>query len=130
MPNNILFFKKKILYQLKTSIEERNEIEKMLQDQSLLTQTEINTQHILHSRLCKYIDNLENALLRIENGTFGICEELGDIINYDRLSEVPHSQYSYKYKKDVYKGEVKINEDDKNRDQILDFDDNSTDYEG
>ena len=128
MPNNILFFKKKILNQLKTSIEERNEIEKMLQDPSLLTQTEINTQHILHSRLCKYIDNLENALLRIENGTFGICEELGDIINYDRLSEVPHSQYSYKYKKDIYSDDIP-DENDKNNNQILDFDDNTTDYE-
>ena len=116
--------------QLKASIEERDEIEKMLQDTSALTQSEINTQHILHSRLCKYIDNLENALLRIKNGTFGICEELGDIISYDRLSEVPHSQYSYKYKKDIYSSDVNIDENDKNKDQILDFDDNSSDYEG
>lgn len=39
----------------------------------------------------KYIDNLENALKRIELGTYGICRKCGDLISKRRLEVVSHA---------------------------------------
>ena len=49
----------------------------------------------LAARLEKYIKNLEAALIRIENKTYGICRETGDLISKDRLRSVPHATLSY-----------------------------------
>lgn len=47
------------------------------------------------ARLCerqrKFIVNLQNALLRIENGTYGICRKTGKLIPKERLRAVPHA---------------------------------------
>ena len=42
----------------------------------------------------KYIANLEKAMLRIENGTYGICRETGNLISKERLRVVPHATLS------------------------------------
>ncbi len=47
------------------------------------------------ARLQKYIQNLEAALVRIENKTFGICRETGLLIPKERLRAVPHATLSY-----------------------------------
>jgi len=39
----------------------------------------------------KFINNLENALIRIKNGTYGICSDTGKLIPKDRLRAVPHT---------------------------------------
>lgn len=49
----------------------------------------------LASRLEKYIKNLEAALIRIENKTYGICRETGKLIPKERLKVVPHATLSY-----------------------------------
>ena len=49
----------------------------------------------LAGRLEKYIKNLEAALVRIENKTYGICRETGELIPKDRLMSVPHATLSY-----------------------------------
>ncbi|NLJ81849.1 MAG: TraR/DksA family transcriptional regulator [Bacteroidales bacterium] len=49
----------------------------------------------LASRLEKYIKNLEAALIRIENKTYGICRETGKLIPKERLRVVPHATLSY-----------------------------------
>jgi len=49
----------------------------------------------LAARLEKYIKNLEAALIRIENKTYGICRETGELIPKDRLRSVPHATLSY-----------------------------------
>lgn len=41
------------------------------------------------SRQRKYINNLENALLRIKNKSYGICEVSGELIDKRRLIAVP-----------------------------------------
>lgn len=41
------------------------------------------------SRQRKYIDQLENALLRIGNKTYGICSVTGELIDKRRLLAVP-----------------------------------------
>lgn len=45
-------------------------------------------------RLQKYIEHLNNALIRIENKTYGICSATGELIAKERLRAVPHSTLS------------------------------------
>jgi len=52
----------------------------------------------LASRQQKFINNLENALLRIENKTYGICRATGKLIAKDRLKSVPHATLSIEAK--------------------------------
>jgi RNA polymerase-binding transcription factor DksA len=46
----------------------------------------------------KFATNLENALMRIKNGTYGICIESGKLISKERLRLVPHTQHSIEAK--------------------------------
>lgn len=46
-------------------------------------------------RLEKYIENLEAALVRIENKTYGVCRATGELIPKERLRIVPHATLSY-----------------------------------
>ena len=52
----------------------------------------------LASRQQKFINNLENALLRIENKTYGICRVTGKLISKERLKSVPHATLSIEAK--------------------------------
>tara|TARA_B110000263_G_C15305606_1_gene510210 strand:- start:1823 stop:2266 length:444 start_codon:yes stop_codon:yes gene_type:complete len=45
----------------------------------------------LAGRQQKFISNLENALIRIKNGTYGICKDTGKLIDKNRLKAVPHA---------------------------------------
>ena len=53
----------------------------------------------LAARQQKFIANLENALIRIENGTYGICRVTGKLIPADRLRSVPHATLSIEAKR-------------------------------
>ena len=55
----------------------------------------------LAQRLMKFIQNLQAALIRIENKTYGVCRETGKLIPKERLRAVPHATLSI---------EAKINE--------------------
>lgn len=57
----------------------------------------------LAARQQKFITNLENALVRIENKTYGICKVTGKLINKARLRAVPHTTQSMEAKKNQYK---------------------------
>lgn len=46
----------------------------------------------------KFAKNLENALMRIKNGTYGVCIESGKLISKERLRLVPHTQHSIEAK--------------------------------
>ncbi len=48
----------------------------------------------LAARQQKFINNLENALIRIENKTYGICRVTGKLISKERLRSVPHATLS------------------------------------
>ena len=52
----------------------------------------------LANRKDKFIKNLELALIRIENKTYGICRATGKLINKDRLKLVPHATLSIEAK--------------------------------
>ncbi len=46
---------------------------------------------ILMARQAKFIDKLEKALIRIENGSYGVCRVTGELIPKERLRIVPHA---------------------------------------
>lgn len=48
----------------------------------------------LAARQQKFITNLQNALIRIKNGTYGICSQSGKLISKERLRAVPHTTMS------------------------------------
>ena len=52
----------------------------------------------LAQRQYKFIQNLEAALVRIENKTYGICRETGELIPKERLRLVPHATLTVKAK--------------------------------
>ncbi len=47
----------------------------------------------------KFIQALKNALIRIENKTYGICRETGKLIQKQRLMLVPHATLSIEAKR-------------------------------
>ena len=53
----------------------------------------------LAARQEKFIKNLENALIRINNKSYGVCRVTGKLINKDRLRLVPHATLSIEAKK-------------------------------
>ena len=53
----------------------------------------------LAERQAKFIRNLNNALIRIENKTYGICRQTGKLISKERLRLVPHATLSIEAKK-------------------------------
>lgn len=50
------------------------------------------------ARTGKFIDALERALIRIENGTYGRCKVTGQLIPKERLRLVPHTETSMEAK--------------------------------
>ncbi|MCK0108075.1 TraR/DksA family transcriptional regulator [Flavobacteriaceae bacterium S0825] len=46
----------------------------------------------------KFIRDLKNALIRIENKTYGVCRVTGKLINKKRLELVPHATLSIEAK--------------------------------
>src|SRR3989339_1022446 len=48
----------------------------------------------LAQRQQKFIQHLRAALIRIENKTYGICRETGELISKERLRAVPHATLS------------------------------------
>jgi RNA polymerase-binding transcription factor DksA len=52
----------------------------------------------LAARQQKFIINLENALIRIKNGTYGVCVDTGRLIPKERLMAVPHTTQSIEAK--------------------------------
>ena len=57
---------------------------------------EANTQLALRQE--KFIRDLKNALMRIENKTYGVCRITGKLIQKERLILVPHATLSIEAK--------------------------------
>ena len=57
---------------------------------------EANTQLALRQE--KFIRDLKNALMRIENKTYGVCRVTGKLIQKERLILVPHATLSIEAK--------------------------------
>ncbi len=69
---------------------------KILEEGSQVLSKEENSQ--LAARQQKFIRDLENALIRIENKTYGLCRATGKLISKERLRSVPHATLSIEAK--------------------------------
>ena len=69
---------------------------KVLEDGAETSQKESLNE--LAARQQKFINNLNNALIRIKNGTYGICKVTGKLIPKERLRAVPHTMLSIEAK--------------------------------
>jgi RNA polymerase-binding transcription factor DksA len=70
---------------------------KMMEDGSDVLSREETAQ--LAVRQQKFIKHLEDALIRIENQTYGICRVTGKLISKERLKIVPHATLSIEAKR-------------------------------
>jgi RNA polymerase-binding transcription factor DksA len=61
----------------------------MMEDGAETLMREENAQ--LAARSEKFIKNLEHALIRISNKTYGVCRKTGKLISKERLKLVPHA---------------------------------------
>jgi DnaK suppressor protein len=106
-------FKELIIYKIRAAREELNEFAgslsgtntngdeaaiagKTLEDGSATMEKEQTNQ--LAARQKKFIEQLEAALTRIENKTYGICRTTGKLIPKERLRAVPHTTQSMEAK--------------------------------
>ncbi|RVU00335.1 TraR/DksA family transcriptional regulator [Mucilaginibacter limnophilus] len=107
-------FKEIILEKLRTAKEELNALAsslsspnangtddtagtyKTLEDGSATLEKEQINQ--LAARQKKFIEQLDAALVRIENKTYGVCRETGKLIQKERLRAVPHTTLSMEAK--------------------------------
>ncbi|MEB2774950.1 TraR/DksA C4-type zinc finger protein [Algoriphagus sp. D3-2-R+10] len=95
---------KEELHGLKESLSKKNDsgtdytasTSKLLEDGADTLERE--SQNQLAARQQKFIINLENALIRIKNGTYGICVDTGKLIAKERLMAVPHTMHSIEAK--------------------------------
>lgn len=53
---------------------------------------------ILAGRQDRFLRDLKNALIRIENKTYGVCRVTGKLIKKERLKAVPHATLSIEAK--------------------------------
>lgn len=65
---------------------------KVLEEGNAVLTKEENSK--LAGRQEKFIQNLDMALIRIENKTYGVCRESGKLISKERLRSVPHATLS------------------------------------
>ena len=96
-------FKEIILAKLEEAVSEKKRLAESLREVSgnsvdSFNMTEFGNEsqekeqiEILLARQNKFILNLQNALVRIENGSYGVCKETGRLIPKERLKLVPHT---------------------------------------
>ena len=80
-----------------SGVEDSSDLRLSLEDGSGAMDREQLSQ--LTSRQVMYISNLEKALIRIHNKTYGVCRETGKLIDKARLRAVPHATLSIEAKK-------------------------------
>lgn len=73
---------------------------KVLEDASDVLSKEETAQHAIRQE--KFIQHLNNALIRIENKTYGTCRITGNLIPKERLRSVPHTTTSINAKQNPF----------------------------
>lgn len=76
--------------------EDKFNVPSLLEEGSATLEKEQLSQ--LAERQRKFIKNLEDAMVRIESKTYGICKVTGKLINKERLKAVPHTTMSIEAK--------------------------------
>lgn len=92
----LLAFKADLLNQIKNSKNEFNLLDKSHGDESDLAvaHQEEHTFLITQGRIKYQILEIELALSRIEQGTYGVCEETDELIETERLLAIPWTRFS------------------------------------
>ena len=80
-----------------TSVDDTSPTFKAFEEGSEMMSKESNMAQA--TRLEKFIRDLKNALIRIENKTYGVCRVTGKLIDKERLKAVPHATLSIEAKK-------------------------------
>lgn len=109
-------FEKKLLEEKRRVLEEMSELQNTNLHQSISDQSGEVSRYSYHlgdtaslsygrefsmglaERQQKYLEQVEEALQRIKDGTYGICRVTGELIPFERLDEVPVAKYSVKGK--------------------------------
>ena len=63
----------------------------------------------------KTLEEIQLALARIQNGTFGICEGLGTPIEENRLEAIPWTRFSLEYARMIESGKASKNDNFRRR---------------
>jgi len=90
------FIKETLSRNSETGTDDSYNSSKLLEDGADTMEKESLSQ--LAARQQKFINNLENALVRIKNGTYGVCIDTGKLIPKERLRAVPHTMHSIEAK--------------------------------
>ena len=119
------YFKDKLLAEKKRVLEEMGEIQQENLKTSIADQSGENSRYSYHlgdtaslaygrefsmglaERQQKYLEQIDEALQRIAEGTYGICLVTGEPIPAERLKEVPVAKYSVKGKEILEKRKQK-----------------------
>ena len=118
-------FKERLLKEKKRVLEEMGEIQNENLKTSIADQSGENSRYSYHlgdtaslaygrefsmglaERQQKYLEQIDEALQRIEDGTYGTCLVTGEAIPVERLEEVPVAKYSVKGKEILEKRKQK-----------------------
>ncbi|MCL2181842.1 MAG: TraR/DksA family transcriptional regulator [Chitinispirillia bacterium] len=110
------YFKEKLLAEKHKVLEEMGDLQQDNLKQSISDAAGENSRYSYHlgdvaslsygrefsmglaERQQKYLEQIDDALARIEDGTYGICKVTGDPIDVERLEEVLVAKYSVKGK--------------------------------
>ena len=94
--NDLELIKSAYLNDSNNGTEDTSPTFKAFEEGSETMSKEANSQ--LAIRQEKFIRDLKNALIRIENKTYGLCKVTGKLINKERLKIVPHATMSIEAK--------------------------------
>lgn len=115
------YFRKKLAAEKKRVLEEMGELSESNLKQSISDQAGENSRYSYHlgdvaslaydrefsmglsERQQKYLEQVDEALQRIKDGTYGICKVTGEPIPVERLEEVPVAKYSVQGKEIIEK---------------------------
>nr|BCX00682.1 MAG: RNA polymerase-binding protein DksA [Bacteroidota bacterium] len=80
--------------QIRDNLENRNGEGRLAPSMEEITgnpDSDLEQAYLLHDREVKFLRYLERALLRIQEGTYGVCRQCGRPIPKERLEIVPHT---------------------------------------
>ena len=94
--NDLELIKSAYMNDLNNGTDDTSPTFKAFEEGSETMSKEANSQ--LAIRQEKFMRDLRNALVRIENKTYGLCKVTGKLINKERLKIVPHATMSIEAK--------------------------------
>jgi len=115
-PEQLQYFKEKLLAEKQKVLEEMGDLQQDNLKQSISDAAGENSRYSYHlgdvasisygrefsmglaERQQKYLEQIDEALSRVEDGTYGICKVTGEPIDIERLEEVLVAKYSVKGK--------------------------------